>query len=170
MKRDWGLYTAIGILIVLVMILLFISLEKQKQVDYALEQIRKVQTTPFDLPKVVNGKTPQLGVDYFVPEVQNGKNGLSAYDIAVREGFEGSQSEWLESLKGKDAVGKQGESAYDIAHRLGFGGTEQEWLNSLVGKAGRDVSVSCESGIVMKRYQADDFMQATNIRCEATNE
>jgi hypothetical protein len=29
-----------------------------------------------------------------------GQNGLSAYEIAVNEGFEGTQSEWLKSLKG----------------------------------------------------------------------
>ena len=34
---------------------------------------------------------------------KNGKNGLSAYDIAVKNGFVGTEAEWLESLKGKDA-------------------------------------------------------------------
>lgn len=28
-----------------------------------------------------------------------GQRGLSAYDIAVQHGFEGSETEWLESLK-----------------------------------------------------------------------
>ena len=36
-----------------------------------------------------------------------GKDGKSAYQIAVENGFEGSEQEWLESLKGKD--GAQGE-------------------------------------------------------------
>lgn len=43
----------------------------------------------------------------------DGKDGESAYEIAVRNGFEGSETEWLESLKGepgKDgADGKPGE-------------------------------------------------------------
>ena len=42
-------------------------------------------------------------------EVQNGnngKNGLSAYELAVQEGFTGSLAEWLNSLKGAD--GKDG--------------------------------------------------------------
>ena len=30
--------------------------------------------------------------------------GESAYDIAVRNGFVGTESEWLESLKGQDYV------------------------------------------------------------------
>ena len=45
--------------------------------------------------------------DYFEenPEIQEGK---SAYDIAVKNGFEGSEKEWIESLKGE-----QGESGSD---------------------------------------------------------
>lgn len=32
------------------------------------------------------------------------KDGLSAYEIAVKNGFDGTEEEWLASLKGKDAV------------------------------------------------------------------
>lgn len=40
----------------------------------------------------------------------NGTNGKSAFEIAVENGFVGTEAEWLESLKGKDgAVGPQGE-------------------------------------------------------------
>ena len=39
-------------------------------------------------------------------QVISGKDGLSAYEIAVKNGFEGSEQEWLDSLKGKD--GKDG--------------------------------------------------------------
>lgn len=42
--------------------------------------------------------------------------GKDAYNIAVKEGFEGTEAEWLESIKG--------ESAYQIAKRLGL--TEAE--------------------------------------------
>lgn len=38
------------------------------------------------------------GMDY----VEKGDPGDSAYDIAVKEGFKGTEAEWLESLKGKD--------------------------------------------------------------------
>ena len=75
-----------------------------------------------------------------------GENGLSAYQIAVNNGFEGSQSEWLDSLKGsnfsfedltqeqKDTLkGENGLSAYQIAVNNGFEGSESEWLNSLKG-------------------------------------
>ena len=39
-----------------------------------------------------------------------GKNGMSAYEIAVKNGFVGSEQEWLDSLKGEDGQqGSQGE-------------------------------------------------------------
>ena len=75
-----------------------------------------------------------------------GENGLSAYQIAVNNGFEGSQSEWLDSLKGsnfsfedltqeqKDTLkGENGLSAYQIAVNNGFEGSQSEWLDSLKG-------------------------------------
>ena len=58
-------------------------------------------------------------------------DGLSAYDIAVKNGFSGTEAQWLESLK-------QGESAYDIAIKQGYVGTEEEWLASLNGTDGKD--------------------------------
>lgn len=60
-------------------------------------------------------------------------NSINAYDIAVKNGFEGTEEEWLESL-----IGEDGESAYQIAVDNGFIGTEEEWLKSLVGKDGKD--------------------------------
>ena len=39
----------------------------------------------------------------------NGKDGSSAYEIAIENGFVGTAAEWLESLKGKDGIdGKDG--------------------------------------------------------------
>ena len=41
----------------------------------------------------------------------NGENGLSAYELAVQEGFTGTLAEWLISLKGTD--GKDGANGID---------------------------------------------------------
>lgn len=64
-----------------------------------------------------DGKTPIKGVDYYTDEeiasikdeiaqkVQvgaKGEDGKSAYQIALDEGFEGSEADWLASLKGTD--------------------------------------------------------------------
>ena len=40
------------------------------------------------------------------------QNGLSAYEIAVKNGFDGSEAEWLASLRGKD--GKDGEDGENV--------------------------------------------------------
>ena len=60
----------------------------------------------------------------------NGRTGESAYEIAVRNGFRGSEQEWLNSLVGA--------SAYDIAVQNGYRGSQDEWLESLRGEDGRD--------------------------------
>lgn len=71
----------------------------------------------------------------------NGLAGASAYQIAVGNGFNGSESEWISSLVGpKGDKGDKGDagnngltgaSAYQIAISNGFVGSEQQWLDSL---------------------------------------
>ena len=57
----------------------------------------------------------------------------SAYDVAVENGFQGSEEDWLASLKGNDGnEGNQGKSAYDLYRDLfGYEGTEEQWLIDL---------------------------------------
>lgn len=65
---------------------------------------------------------------------EQGLPGLSAYEVAVEQGFDGSVSEWLESLIGPDgAPGERGQSAYDVALAEGFDGDIDAWLDSLQG-------------------------------------
>lgn len=71
---------------------------------------------------------------------EKGESGASAYEIAVENGFSGTETEWLSSLKGEDGAqgtsgekGNPGDSAYQIAVNNGFIGTESEWLSSLNG-------------------------------------
>lgn len=98
-----------------------------------------------------------------ISDAEKGKDGKSAYEIAVENGFVGTEIEWLESLKGADgkngvdgapgqdgidgkngadgqdgANGSDGKSAYEIAVANGFIGIESEWLESLQGKDGID--------------------------------
>lgn len=65
-----------------------------------------------------------------------GDPGLSAYQVAVQNGFIGSESEWLQSLIGN--TGNNGKSAYQIALDNGYIGTESQWLLSLKGSTGAD--------------------------------
>ncbi|MGE4426037.1 MAG: hypothetical protein AB7G37_06275 [Solirubrobacteraceae bacterium] len=60
-----------------------------------------------------------------------GSDGASAYELAVAEGFEGNQVEWLASLEGTD-----GSSAYQLALVEGFEGSQAEWIASLAGAPG----------------------------------
>ena len=105
-----------------------------------------------------------LATEYYVDyAVAHGAK--SAYDIAVDNGFTGTEEEWLASLHGKDGTnglsawelaiqqgitnlnlyewlqslqGKDGYSAYQIALSHGFVGSEDEWLTSLRGEDGQD--------------------------------
>ncbi len=77
---------------------------------------------------------------------KDGENGLSAFELAVQNGFTGTLTEWLESLKGTDGInginGKNGLSAYEIALKNGFVGTESEWLDSLKGENDTEIDLS----------------------------
>lgn len=101
-----------------------------------------------------------------VSKIRNNQ-GLSAYEIAVQNGFVGSAEEWLESLKGQSAYklavdlgfvgteeeflkslkgdkgdrGDEGQSIYDIALQNGFVGTEQQFLATLIGDSAYEVAV-----------------------------
>ena len=62
----------------------------------------------------------------------NGKDGRSAYEIAIENGFVGTVAEWLESLKGRDGIdGKDGKDGAD-----GLPG--KDGTNGKDGKDGRD--------------------------------
>lgn len=92
----------------------------------------------------------------------------TAYDIAVDNGFDGTEEEWLQSLKGE-----RGNSAYEIAVKYGFSGTESEWIESmkraddksapenLVAKIVSDTTLSSTSGSEnpSSDYSSVDFIK-----------
>lgn len=80
---------------------------------------------------------------------EKGTDGKSAYQIAVEQGYQGSESDWLSSLKGDKGEkgntgakgtpgqdGAEGKSAYTIAVEHGYEGSESDWLLSLKGEKG----------------------------------
>lgn len=71
----------------------------------------------------------------------DGAAGKSAYEVAADEGFDGTEADWLESLKGKPGarggIGPEGKSAYEVAVKEGFEGDVTEWLDSLKGAPGQ---------------------------------
>lgn len=88
----------------------------------------------------------------------NGSDGKSAYDIAVDNGFNGTESEWLTSLQGADGAqgiqgakgdtgaqgiqgvagqdGAAGATAYEVWLSAGNTGSEAEYIASLKGADG----------------------------------
>ena len=70
------------------------------------------------------------------PKGDKGDPGASAYEIAVAGGYEGTETEWLASLKGEP-----GKSAYEVAVAGGYDGTESEWLASLIGETGEQLGL-----------------------------
>ena len=77
---------------------------------------------------------------------EKGTDGKSAYQIAVEQGYQGSESDWLSSLKGDKGNtgakgnpgqdGADGKSAYAIAVEHGYEDSEEKWLLSLKGEKG----------------------------------
>ena len=80
---------------------------------------------------------------------EKGTDGKSAYQIAVEQGYQGSESDWLSSLKGDKGEkgntgakgnpgqdGAEGKSAYAIAVEHGYEDSEEKWLLSLKGEKG----------------------------------
>jgi hypothetical protein len=68
------------------------------------------------------------------------ESGKSAYELAVENGFVGTEIDWLASLVG--SAGIDGLSAYEIAVNNGFIGNEAAWLASLQGADGTLTEIS----------------------------
>src|SRR5690606_35956089 len=79
----------------------------------------------------------------------SGQDGKSAYEVAVENGYAGSETDWLASLKGADgqdgtngadgqdgAKGDDGDSAYQVWLVAGNTGSVQDYLDSLKGGDG----------------------------------
>lgn len=104
-----------------------------------------------------------------------GQDGKSAYQVAVDNGFDGTEVEWLRSLHGNDGLdgksgrdglpGQSGKSAYEIAITNGFTGTETEWLESLKGRNGHDGK---DANVDLSKYPTKDeianqYVQRTDL-------
>lgn len=73
--------------------------------------------------------TPDLYQQLLQKIIEKGKDGKSAFEIAVEYGFVGTEAEWLESLKGVD--GKDGVNGKD-------GCDGRNGVDGLLGKDGKD--------------------------------
>lgn len=168
MKNDKKTLLALVVLILLIVWLIMISLNNKTASDQQNIKINRlaednqaleVKLSEIQPIKGTDGKTPVLGVDYTngkngTPGVKgdtgaqgaagtpgkDGNDGKSAYQIAVDNGFKGSEKDWLDSLKGTK------------------------------GDPAPELDINCVNGLIAKKYTGDLFWQTTNIKCEATNE
>lgn len=104
-----------------------------------IEVVKEVETN--GVIEAVNFRAPVSIL--FGPPGGDGEDGNSAYELALLNGFQGTITDWLISLKGNPGTpgvdgdpGVDGASAYEIAVANGFQGTVVEWLQSLVGADG----------------------------------
>ena len=129
--------------------------------------------------------TPDLYQQLLQKISEKGKDGKSAYEIAVEHGFVGTETEWLESLRGADGKeglpgkdgadglpgrdgidginGSDGKSAYIVALEHGFTGTEDDWLQSLKGADGKNGITPDMSSYATKTDIADLQKQIESI-------
>ena len=85
---------------------------------------------------------PFTAGDSFVPiPGPQGEEGASAYEVAVANGFIGTEKEWLESLKGKDgAVGPKGDIG-PVGPAGSPGKDGKDGANGRDGKDGNDGAI-----------------------------
>lgn len=75
----------------------------------------------------------------------------SIYQLIVRDGYTGTEEQWLASLVGEE-VGQDGaESAYELAVANGYAGTEAKWIETIIGVPAAEIKASpyalaCENG------------------------
>ncbi len=87
----------------------------------------------------------------------SGSDGLSAYELAVQEGFEGTLTEWLESLKGSDGSdGVNGidgqdvsiEEIYSLAVENGYEGSYLDFLKEYLSLDIEDNTVGVNTALL----------------------
>lgn len=113
-----------------------------------------------------DGHSPVIGENghWFIGDIDTGVSakGKSAYEIAVSKGYEGDESTWIESLKGKDGTnGKDGKSIQSITkddnNNIIVTFTDNSTQN--IGRLSIDISADflTESGFGNIRYYQGKF-------------
>lgn len=109
------------------------------QIDLANGEYNKYQNTMVSYNESY-GNFVRWFARVYEPSQRNGHPGfclrsdlpvyyITAYGLAVKQGFMGSLDEWLESLKGEK--GDPGTSAYEYAIQGGFEGTEEDFAEKM---------------------------------------
>ena len=107
---------------------------------------------------------------------------MSAYAIAVKHGYTGTEEEWLEYLKGepgdtgpKGDTGLTGDSAYELAVKHGYTGTEAEWTQAVEAartqaEAAASAAAESETAAQSSAGDASDAAEEAQAAAEAAAE
>jgi len=134
-----------GLIGVLVLFSLFNTVSNIQN-SSSLTNIRStIESIPKDPVVYVgkDGKTPQLGIDYFLPN--DGKNGVNSISFVTSETI----------TKEVPIIGSPGESAYDTWIRVGNEGSEEDFIESL--KTTQDIRVNTETKDIETRASNQRF-------------
>ena len=83
------------------------------------------------------------------------ENGLSAYELAVEQGYKGNLNDWLKSLDGK--------SAFEIAKENGYSGTEKEWNKAVANVSNQNKAVITNAGFNKNGDFILTFLDGTDV-------
>lgn len=116
------------------------------------------QTTPSGVVRAIisAGSSPLPIINHTAPfnieSISFGVGrGKSVYDLAVDNGFGGSELDFLASIVGH--------TAYEVALSSGFVGSQEEWLNTLKGDSAYEVALS--NGFVGTVDEWVSFLRST---------
>ncbi len=147
---------AVAILLTTVFNFIYLVINQDALSRKVKESNQRIEELSAKIPSMIvakDGRTPILGVDYFIPEPIPGPKGDT---VVGKDGRNGND-------------GKSGESAYEIAVRHGFAGTEVQWLASLVvvgatGESGATPILRCNENKNRweVKYGADASWQILN--------
>lgn len=106
------------------------------------EELLAGYTTETDVEVIVSQHIEKIPAGKDGADGADGQNGLSAYEIAVENGFEGTEAEWLESLKGETgADGAKGEDGKTPVIKIGTIKTGAPGTNAVVTNSGTGTEV-----------------------------
>lgn len=161
----------------------FIASIKGVQGDDGIQGIQGEDgKSAFEVWQALPGNIGKDEAEYL--EALKGDTGASAYEIAISDGFAGTEAEWLASIEGPSAyeVAKaadpaipneaawlaslEGPSAFEVAKAGGFPGTQAEWLATLVGKSAykswQDAGNTGSEAQFLESLEGSDGVDGTN--------
>lgn len=80
-----------------------------------------------------------------------GSSNQSVYQTLVRNGYTGTQEQWIASLVGEEVGADETQTSYELAIANGYKCSEKEWIKTLTGVSLDDIhaspyKIACQNG------------------------